>query len=200
MSHLHACHECDLLIDIGSISEGQVAGCPRCGCEVIRRKIDAIRRTKVVAISGLIFFVPAIFMPLMAMHAVGRANSASLLECVEILLQTELYFVALIVALTSIIAPLFKLTLTLYISCYFDTPVMQHPYYRKAVLIYHKIDSWEMLEVFMMGILVSIIKLQAMAVLTFGMGLVCFVGLLLCVVALRVTFDIEQIWERIHEH
>lgn len=200
MSHQHACHECDLLINIGSISEGESADCPRCGCEIVRRKIDSVRRTKVIAISGLIFFIPAVFMPLMAIHAIGRVNSASLFECVEILFNTELYFVALMVALTSICTPLLKLSLTLYISSYFDTPVMQTSLYRKAVLIYHKVDLWEMLEVFMLGILVSIVKLQAMATLTFGMGLVCFVGLLLCVVSLKVTFDIEQIWEKINEH
>lgn len=200
MAHHHACHECDLLVDVAQLQEGEEALCPRCGCSVLHKKTDAIRRTKVVAISGLLFFLPAVLLPLMAIHAIGRSNSASIMQGVEILYSAELYIVSILVLGCCIVAPLVKLLLSLALVHFFDKPEMQQPWYRASLLFYQRVDAWEMLEVFMIGILVTVVKLKDMAELTFGAGLLCFVGLLLCLVSLRATFDKEQIWEKIHEH
>jgi paraquat-inducible protein A len=45
------------------------------------------------------------------------------------------------------------------------------------------------------GILVSIVKLADIAQLSLGIGLACFVGLLLVQVWLEVTMSPHQIWE-----
>jgi paraquat-inducible protein A len=60
--------------------------------------------------------------------------------------------------------------------------------------IYHHLREWGMLEVYLMGILVAIVKLADMADLSLGVGLVCFVALLLVQVWLEVTMSPHQIW------
>jgi paraquat-inducible protein A len=55
--------------------------------------------------------------------------------------------------------------------------------------------EWGMLEVYLMGILVAIVKLIDMADLSLGVGLVCFVALLLVQIWLEVTMSPHQIWE-----
>ncbi|MOA09323.1 Paraquat-inducible protein A [compost metagenome] len=56
-----------------------------------------------------------------------------------------------------------------------------------------------MLEVYLMGILVSIVKLVDMADLTLGIGLFCFIGLLLSQIWLEVTMSPHQIWEALED-
>ena len=46
-----------------------------------------------------------------------------------------------------------------------------------------------------MGILVAMVKLKDLADLSIGVGLACFIGLLLVQVWLEVTMSPHQIWE-----
>lgn len=61
--------------------------------------------------------------------------------------------------------------------------------------IYHHMKDWGMLEVYLMGVLVAIVKLADMASITIGLGLVCFVSLLMVQVLLEVVMSPHQIWQ-----
>jgi paraquat-inducible protein A len=61
--------------------------------------------------------------------------------------------------------------------------------------MYHHLQEWGMLEVYLMGILVSIVKLIDIASPKLDVGLGCFVALLLVQVWLEVTMSPHQIWE-----
>jgi paraquat-inducible protein A len=65
--------------------------------------------------------------------------------------------------------------------------------------IYHHLRDWGMLEVYLMGVLVAIVKLADMAAITVGLGLVCFVSLLLIQVWLEVVMSPHQIWQALSE-
>ena len=54
-----------------------------------------------------------------------------------------------------------------------------------------------MLEVFMIGILVSIFKLKDLADLSLDFGLVSFAALMLCIIALKVTLDHSMVWDQL---
>lgn len=56
-----------------------------------------------------------------------------------------------------------------------------------------------MLEVYLLGILVSIIKLRDMAELSLGIGLACFAGLLVVQVWLELVMSPQQVWEALAE-
>jgi len=54
-----------------------------------------------------------------------------------------------------------------------------------------------MLDVYLIGILVAVIKLLDIAEVTPGVGLVAFVALMVLTVASSSTMDREAVWERI---
>lgn len=56
-----------------------------------------------------------------------------------------------------------------------------------------------MLEVYLFGILVSIVKLVDLAELHLGVGLACFVALMLAQVWLEVTMSQHQVWDALSE-
>jgi uncharacterized paraquat-inducible protein A len=60
--------------------------------------------------------------------------------------------------------------------------------------IYHHLREWGMLEVYFMGVLVAIVKLVDLAELSIGLGLFCFISLLLVQVWLEVVMSPHQIW------
>jgi len=73
----------------------------------------------------------------------------------------------------------------------------KYQWFKQVFLLYHKVDSWEMLEVFMIGILVSIFKLNSLADLSLNFGLVSFAALMLCIIALKITLDHRMVWDQL---
>jgi len=58
-------------------------------------------------------------------------------------------------------------------------------------------QSWSMMEVFMIGILVALVKLMGMASIVPGLALFAFVLLMLVLSGAVASFDPEAVWERV---
>jgi paraquat-inducible protein A len=61
------------------------------------------------------------------------------------------------------------------------------------------LQPWSMLEVFLMGILVSIVKLAKMAKIVPGVAVFAFLALILVMAASATTLDPHVVWERWRE-
>lgn len=71
---------------------------------------------------------------------------------------------------------------------------------RVAIVLYRwmrELKPWGMLEVFMLGILVSVVKLGSMATLIIGPAFWSFVGLVVVMAAATATLDPFTIWQRL---
>jgi paraquat-inducible protein A len=60
-----------------------------------------------------------------------------------------------------------------------------------------KVQPWSMMEVFMLGILVSIVKLAGMASMIPGASLFAFLALIFVLAASMATLDPHLVWERV---
>jgi len=61
------------------------------------------------------------------------------------------------------------------------------------------IGPWAMLDVFLLAILVSLVKLGKLATVLPGRGLVAFTAVVVFTILATVSFDPAQIWERPRE-
>lgn len=123
----------------------------------------------------------------------------TVLSGIYVLFTHDLWWTALLVSFCSIIAPFIKLVLLAYvlIAVGRKKTLFRHI---QAFRGYQKLDTWSMLEVYMLGILVSMIKLLELAELHFGLGLACFVSLLLAVVLVRVTLNKHLVWSLLEQY
>ena len=192
-----ACLECDALIKLDKLNEGEVASCPRCHHHIVDCKHNSINRTIAISASGILLFIPAVYYPLMTMKLLSEHSSASLVSGVVALWNTGLYFVASLIFLFCIVAPFIKLVTSFSVCLGYKLKKHNTKWYKKLLLFYHHVDSWEMLEVFLLGILIAIIKLKDMADLSFNLGLLCFSALMLCVISLKITLDKQLIWDAV---
>lgn len=101
-----------------------------------------------------------------------------------------------LVAFCAVIAPggyiVFMLTLLLGVR---RTPV---PLWVGAMLRWvHHFETWSMLEVMMLGILVALIKIAQLATVAAGIGMYAVGALILLVPAIVVTFDVRELWQRL---
>ncbi len=198
LSGLTACHACDLIIAEGDIPLHSKLLCPRCGSPLYEPKENTVNNTLALVITGLILLWPAISMPILEMSILGDTSFNTLLNAAIKIFEAGYYWVAFVVFFTSILAPFVKFsvlcTVLLHIKAKRYTPVL-------PVLFryYVKLDAWEMLDVYLISMMVAVIKLFDIASIHTGLGLFCLLGLLATSILVSVTLDKKQIWEHIED-
>jgi len=192
---LVACHECDLLHRIKPLPGGGVAQCVRCGAVLYRQKKDSLNRTLSLTIAGLILFVVANTHPFLALKSGGLVQQTTLITGTKELYAQGMEVLALLVLFTSILAPLVHLIGMLYVllPLKFNRLARNLP---KVFRLVQSLQPWGMLEVFMLGILVSVVKLAKMAKIVPGIALYSFLVLIFVMAASSVSLDPHVIWER----
>ena len=194
LDDLVACHECDLLMRKPKLARGEKAICPRCGYELYAHRHNVVERSLALVIAALLLYVPANFLPIMQLNLLGQSSQDTVWSGVVGLFDTGMQGIAVVVFLCSMGIPLLKLIcqLAVLLSIRLD---IGRSYGLLLYRIYHHLRDWGMLEVYLMGVLVAIVKLADMAAITVGLGLVCFISLLLVQVWLEVAMSPHQVWQ-----
>lgn len=193
LEDLVACHECDLLLRKPVLQHGEKAQCPRCGYELYAHRYNVVSRSLALVLTALFLYIPANFLPIMQLHLLGQTADDTVWSGVLGLYNSEMRGVAVVVFLCSMAIPLLKLLCQLLVLLSIRLNIGRGHgllFYR----IYHHLREWGMLEVYFMGVLVAIVKLVDLAQLTVGLGLFCFISLLLVQVWLEVVMSPHQIW------
>lgn len=134
----------------------------------------------------------------MTFESFGFSDSANLFESVMNFYHNEYYFVSVMVLLSAVILPLVLLvsvfTVTVHIRC------KRYPRYLVTLLrAYFHLEEWAMVEVYLLGILVTVIKMVDTTDIGYEPGIFCFVGLVLSNLAISTTIDKNHFWRNI-EH
>jgi paraquat-inducible protein A len=193
---LDACPECDLLLKPAAPAIGEKAHCPRCGFMLQRPRKHSIEQTFALSIAGLILIIPANLMPLVGIKILSNLQDGTLWSGVVALMNENMWLVAILVFLSSMLFPLLNIILALLISAhlYLGRP------HRKLALwmrLLQQLDEWSMLEVYMLGIIVACVKLSSIAEVKFGFGLYAFVALLVISAMLSSNLDRYSFWQHI---
>ncbi len=198
MQNRIACQECDLLHEFTPVPEGATAYCARCGAVLYRRIANALDRTLAMALTGLILFVIANSFPFLTMQKVGQVREATLATGIIELYGQEMWLLATFVLLTALLLPFLELCALLYIFLPFKfgrRPWQLARAWRGLDLI----KSWSMMEVFMLGILVSLVKLAKLSTITPGIAVYAFGGLIVVLAAASASLDPELVWSALEE-
>lgn len=191
-----ACHHCDALLHQGEVPEGKVACCPQCGSVLFRHKRKTVQRTLAFSLSGLMFYIPANFLPVMSFEMLGNDASNTLFRGVVELWRQGYYWMAFLVGLCSMFMPLLELFSLFVLSFAMSQQQFWH-WHRHLLRMVHGFSEWGMLEVYMLGILVAFIKMSDLGEIHLGAALFCFVGLLVSSMGAALSFDPHECWRRL---
>jgi paraquat-inducible protein A len=198
-SRMIACHECDLLHRVRPLPVGTQAQCTRCGAVLYRRRRNSLDRTLALNIAGLILFALANSFPFLAMTFEGQHQQIVLLTGIRELSRQGLPEIAVLVLLTTIISPLVQLTGLFYVLLPLKLDRLPPAVWRVFRWV-RNLQPWSMLEVFMLGILVALVKLAKMADIVPGISLFCFLGLIYVLAAISAALDPSSVWEKWWDH
>jgi paraquat-inducible protein A len=195
---LIACHECDLLHQVQPLPDGGAARCVRCDALLYYQKKDSLDRTLSLTIAGLVLFIVANTFPFLAMKSGGLVRETTLITGVKGLYLQGMEALALLVFLTTILVPLVQIAGMLYVL----VPLKVNRVPRNLALVFRFIRSlqpWAMMEVFMIGILVSMVKLGKMAKIVPGLALFSFVVMIFVLAGSAASLDPRIVWDRLGE-
>jgi len=149
-----------------------------------------------LALAALITFVIANVMPLMDLSAVGRTTSTTIAGGAYEMWVGGEPIVGALIAFCAVIAPgafLLFMMILLQAARYTPPPVWVAEMLRWA---YH-FETWSMLEVMMLGIMVALIKIAEVASVEPGIGMYAVFALMVFIPSILVTFDPRELWNRV---
>jgi paraquat-inducible protein A len=123
-------------------------------------------------------------------------NETGLLTGIEFLYRQGIIPLAALVLMTCILIPLIQMLGLLYVFI----PLKLNFKVKYAIPVFRlfkHIKPWSMMEIYMLGILVSIVKLGKMATIVPGLAVIAF-GLLIFVLNFALSaVDEHMVWERL---
>ena len=197
MSHadLIACHECDLLQHGVEIAPGASLRCARCGATLARRPRRGFDRSLPLFVAAAILLVMANAFPIVTLELQGDATDATLLRAARVMYEEERPDVALLVLVTGVVAPAVQVGAALYLLVALRLRRVPRGF-AAAFRLFRQSAPWAMVEVFALGVLVSMVKLAHVATIVPGVALWSF-GVLMAVLAAAVNaVDAREIWAR----
>jgi paraquat-inducible protein A len=192
LDRLVACEYCDAVYRRMPISPGERAQCARCGGELYHESRRAYRRLLPLVVTALILFLVSNAYPIVEMDLRGVRMQTTLWGAVQALYADNMTLVAVLVFATTILFPLMEMLMMVYLL----VPMAQHRIPRgfdRIVRGIRQTRPWGMIEVFMIGVLVSLVKLSTMAEVLPGIALWSF-GALVIVLAAMLSFDPRDLW------
>jgi paraquat-inducible protein A len=193
---LVACPQCDLLQRLPSLAPGASARCPRCDCELSRRREDSLNRTLALTLAAAVLYAIAITFPMLGLTAVGHAASTTVIGGARQLWTDGREIVAGLVLFTAVIAP--GLQVALMLAIVLGAHREQVPKWVGTLLRHHPTTrTWSMVEVMLLGVLVALIKIAELATVIPGIALFALGALVLVFAAMQASFDPQEVWDRI---
>lgn len=192
ISHLIACEQCDAVFTKLALANGEIARCTRCDAEMDRNNEQRRNRLLPLTIACLIMFVIANIFPIVKMELQGLHSQTTLIGAVVSLATEGVSAVALLVMATTLLFPFMQMLILFYLLV--PSNNIPRPGFSLLIRIIQTLRPWGMIEVFLLGVLVALIKLSNMATIIPGIALwaFCMLTVMLTVV---VSFNPRYLWE-----
>ncbi|HSD35943.1 MAG TPA: paraquat-inducible protein A [Rhodocyclaceae bacterium] len=191
------CNECDLLQQAAVLPRGGSLLCARCDAPLRSWVAQDLDRPLALALAAAMSFLIGNVFPVMTLEFQAQRINGSMLGAVwQMHMQGETV-VGLLVLATAVLAPaaLISLLLWLLLPLRFG---FRAPFFAPLFRLLMAVSSWAMVEVLMVGVVVSLVKLGHDATATVGIGLWAYGATMLLLTLLSSSLQGEVIWAQ-HE-
>lgn len=194
--HQLACPDCDAIYEIAALDEGEKAICPRCVATLQTYARNSLHRTAAWAAASAVLFVVANWFPFLTLHSGFRESQMLLWQSASGLEDQGYPWLAGAVSIFILLAPSLLIGGLLYLI----VPLFWNRRLPGAIDICRGViwaRRWNMLEVFLLGVLVSLLKLGKLAMLTVGTSFWGFIALILCLTSALASIHPRELWARL---
>jgi len=164
---------------------------------MIKERGDTLTRTAALSLAALVLYVPANIYPIMRMEFHGVYTESTVWDGCVRLFQDGQWPIAIIVFLASLLIPLLKLMGLFFLVVTTKRSSQRFKTLRVSV---HKaikaMGNWAMLDVFLLAVLVSLVKLGRIATVTAGPGALAFASVVVLTIFASASFEPREIWRK----
>jgi paraquat-inducible protein A len=191
-----ACHFCDTLHRFSTLEEGMAARCVRCGGLLYQNRPASLARASAFSLAALLLMVPVHAFPFLTMDAATMRRNLTLAGAATSLMEEGAPILGASIILFTIVTPLVLAGGMIYVCL----PLMFGRVFPGSFTVakwMYRSEPWNMVEVFLLGVLVSLLKLAKVADVHFGIGFWAFSGVMLCMAGAVAGIDREELWDRL---
>lgn len=189
---LVVCEQCGLVHRWAPVAAREVAHCVRCEAVLGRGHRLPLGSVLALTIAAACAFIVCISSPLLSISLRGGSESATLPEAIGAAWRNGQEIVAVVAALTALVAPALFIALRLYVLVPLRTG--RRPIgFAWCVRALHQAGRWNMAEVFTVGVLLSLVRLSSLADASPGPGLFAF-GAVTMLFASIESAGLKHLW------
>ncbi len=191
---LASCHTC------AKVSNVSIKHCPRCGSHLHLRKPASIQGTIALMIAAAALYIPSHLLPVMTIYELGVVTPSTIISGMMTFWRSGAYPIAIVIFAASILIPFLKIAALSWLCAAATGKV--HPSPKVLGRLYwmtELLGRWSMIDIFVVGILVSLLKLGNYMTITPGPGALAFVGVVVLTMFAAMRFDPRLLWDRLDE-
>lgn len=194
LEKLIICPECHTLHRKIRLKKEKAAYCSECEYLLYYRHENLLEKGMALALATLITFIMASSFPIVRIEMSGIWHDLTLPFVFVTLFKEEFFVVGLIVSFLIFFVPL------LYVVIYFFVLIlfrMRRGYEttRRLLITLAMLKPWNMIEIFLISILVALVKLIGYAQIVFGISFFALVAFILFDIYLTKRIRLADLWD-----
>ncbi|MFT5133227.1 MAG: paraquat-inducible protein A [Gammaproteobacteria bacterium] len=190
------CHTCGFL----NRHTDEHQTCHRCDSPLHHRKHNSIEVTWALLAAALVLLIPANIYPVMTVIRFGQGEPSTILSGVLHLIESGMWGLAMIIFVASIVVPVIKLIILIFLLISVHKKSIWRP--RDRTLLYRVtevVGAWSMVDIFLVGLLSSLVSLDSLSTIRPGIGAIFFAGVVVITMFAAHSFDPRLIWDNVKE-
>jgi paraquat-inducible protein A len=191
---LVVCDECDAVHERIELASGTVARCRRCNALLGRGRMLHMQALLAFSIGALVLMVVANSAPIVTLDLRGVVSQATLPDSIQYTWESGQPLVALLTAATVQVFPLVFTLLRIYLLVSLMQGLVPRGF-APAMRALDFVTRWSMVEVFMMGTVVAVVRGATLTSATPGIGLFAYGALALLLTAITAA-GTHSMWKR----
>ncbi len=191
------CHNCAQVQSIVAVSPEHELCCFNCGAVLHEGHGRWLEVTIALSIAALLLFLISIFCPILTLEIGAQSQTITVMDGFWALIERNNFILAALIVTTLFLFPLFEISAFLYllIPYYYNKRMPGQPMILRWL---NQAQSWSMLEVFLLGMIVASIKMADMAVLHFEVGSYALFLLVSMLILAHIKLNRIKFWSWIN--
>ena len=191
--NLIVCEHCDSVYRRRSLARGEVADCVVCGAVLERHQWLGVDAQFALIFAALIVFVIANVSPIVTLGLSGMKAATTMWGAVIAMWNDGAQIVAFLSAMTLFFFPLSQILIFGWVL-WFARKGIRAPGFPLAMSALVRVKPWSMIEVFMLGTLVAVVKAHTYFDVVPGPGIWAF-GFLTLLITVFSSLDPRERWD-----
>ncbi len=186
-----SCRTCHL------VSPVELEHCPRCNEKIYLRIPNSLQRTIALVITAIVFYIPANIYPIMSTTMFNDETPSTIISGVLLFIEHQSYFVALVIFTASIIIPIGKIIVLLWLCLNTSRRSrLSKSELSRLYYITEFIGKWSMIDIFVVAILVALVHITGIMIIEPGIASRAFAVVVILTMLAAQQFDIRLIWDK----